>query len=46
MKRFVIALVALLAIFTFIRDFSGSISAQSPIQSQSQVQEARAELIP
>jgi|GEM_PF-2714246 len=46
MKRFVIALIALFAIFAFIRDFSGSLSAQSPVQNQVQVQEARAELIP
>jgi len=46
MKRFVVALVALLAIFTFIRDFSGSISAQTPPQGQQRVEESRAELIP
>lgn len=45
MKRFVVALVALLAIFTFIRDFSGSISAETPQQGQ-RVEESRAELIP
>lgn len=46
MKRFVVALVALLAIFTFIRDFSGSVSAQTPNGANQRVQESRAELIP
>jgi len=42
LRKFVVALVAVLAIFTFIRDYPGS----SPQQGAGRQVEARAELIP
>lgn len=42
LRKFVVALVAVLALFTFIRDYSGS----SPSQGANRNVEARAELIP
>jgi hypothetical protein len=45
MKRFVVALVAVLAIFTFIRDFSGS-NASAQGKGGEHGSYSKAELIP